>query len=394
MGSSLKSNNIKTDFLIVGAGFSGAVLARELAIHLNSQIRVIDSRSHVAGNCHTARDSTTDVMIHHYGPHIFNTNHEDVWKYINQFGRILPYVNRVKAVTCKGVFSLPINLLTINQLFGKTLNPQEAKKFVANLGKACVQDSKNFEDQALKMLGKDLYETFFYGYTKKQWGVEPKKLPASILKRLPVRFDYNDSYYNTKYQGIPENGYTEIIQKILDHKNIRVELSTEFHPESKSAKQHVFYSGPIDSFFCHRLGRLGYRTVEFERFEGEGDLQGNAVINYTEERIPYTRIHEHKHFAPWETHEKSVAFREYSKATGPADIPYYPIGLTDDKNLFQKYEDLAVNQTGVTFFGRLGTYRYLDMDQVIGEAIDLAHLVIQGVGKSHPLPSFGPKRTK
>jgi UDP-galactopyranose mutase len=362
-------------FLIVGAGFSGAVLARELVEHLGASVVVIDSRPHIAGNCHTARDQSTGVMIHEYGPHIFNTNHDDVWGYVKRFGKFGPFVNRVKAKSAQGMFGLPINLLTINQFFGKTMNPAEARSFVESLGDKSISDPQTFEEQALRFIGQDLYKAFFYGYTKKQWGCEPSELPASILKRLPVRFNYDDNYYNTKYQGIPENGYTEIISRMLDHSNIEVRLECPYAASMETQFDHIFYAGPIDGFFGHSLGRLRYRTVTFERIDAEGDYQGNAVINYTEESVPFTRIHEHKHFTPWETHEKTVAFREFSKVTGDNDIPYYPLRLPEDLALFDQYQTLAVEHPKITFIGRLGTYRYLDMDQVIGEALDIAQAV-------------------
>lgn len=357
---------------IAGAGFSGAVLARELAETGNYKITVYDERDHVAGNCHTSRDQKTGVMVHHYGPHIFNTSREDVWEYVNRWAKFQPYVNRVKAVTSKGVFSLPINLLTINQFFGKTLTPAEARDFVGSLGERGITEPKSFEDQALKFLGKDMYKAFFHGYTKKQWGVEPSELPASILKRLPVRFNYDDNYYNQKYQGIPEEGYTAIVEKILDHPAIEVRLKERMEPDMVNNFDHVFWCGPIDAFYKYEMGRLQYRTLKFERFDESGDYQGNAVINYCDEKVPYTRIAEHKHFTPWEQHDQTVCFKEYSALCGENDTPYYPLRLNSDKSLLEKYVEKANKEKKVTFLGRLGTYRYLDMHVVIGEALDLA----------------------
>jgi len=381
-------------FLIVGAGFSGAVIARQLAENLDCKVLVIDSRPHIAGNCHTARDGVTGVMTHEYGPHIFNTNHEDVWKYVNRFGAFYPFVNRVKATNSRGVFGLPINLLTINQFFGKVMNPSEAKAFVESLGDRSIGDPQTFEEQALRFVGADLYRAFFYGYTKKQWGCEPSELPASILKRLPIRFNYDDNYYSTKYQGIPENGYTDIIRNILDVPGVEVKLGCTYEDSMADGFDHVFYSGPIDAFFGHSLGRLRYRTVTFDRIDADGDFQGNAVINYTEESVPYTRIHEHKHFAPWENHDRTVAFREFSKATAPGDIPYYPLRLASDLELFGNYSELAKEKQNVSFIGRLGTYRYLDMDQVIGEALDFSLLFIGQTTAHLAPPIFSPQRGK
>jgi UDP-galactopyranose mutase len=365
-------NRRRQDVAIAGAGFSGAVLARELALSGRYRITVFDERPHVAGNCHTKRDDSSDVMIHTYGPHIFHTSREDVWQYVNQFSAFGPYTNRVKASTSRGVFSLPINLLTINQFFGKRMSPAEARAFVAHLGDKSITDPQTFEEQALHMVGRELYEAFFYGYTKKQWGVEPSELPASILRRLPMRFNYDDNYYDSRYQGIPLDGYTTIVERILEHEAIELRLGERFTTAMKGSFDHVFYSGPLDAWFEHRLGRLGYRSLVFDRFEDDGDFQGNPVINYCEESVPFTRITEHKHFAPWESHQSTVCFREFAKQMEPGDIPYYPIRLAKDKDLLSRYVDLARTETDVTFIGRLGTYRYLDMHMVIGETLDLA----------------------
>lgn len=380
---------MKKRIAIAGAGFAGAVVARELAETGNFDIEIFDERDHVAGNCHTSRDESTNVMVHRYGPHIFNTSREDVWNYVQRWGKFGTYINRVKAVTNRGVFSLPINLLTINQFFGKSFDPKQAKDFVATLGDQSITEPKSFEEQALKFLGRELYETFFYGYTKKQWGVEPSDLPASILQRLPVRFNYDDNYYNQKYQGIPLDGYTKIIERILDHESIKIHLSKRFQSNEKGDFAHVFYSGPLDSWFDYKLGRLQYRSLKFERFEAEGDFQGNPVINYCEEKIPYTRISEHKHFTPWEEHDKTVCYQEYSKLAEPNDIPYYPLRLNADKKLLQQYVDLVDEEEGVTFVGRLATYRYLDMHVVIGESLDLSKVIIENQD-----PASWPKFSK
>jgi UDP-galactopyranose mutase len=357
---------------IAGAGFAGLVLARELALAGGFEITIFDERDHIAGNCHTSRDPETGVMIHHYGPHIFHTDREEIWDYVQQFGEFGPYVNRVKAVTARGVFSLPVNLLTINQFFGERFTPVEAEEFVATLGDASIDEPQSFEEQALKMLGRDLYDNFFYGYTKKQWGVEPTELPASILKRLPVRFNYDDNYYNSPFQGIPVDGYTAIAEKMIDDPAIAVRLGERFEPSMRDDFDHVFFSGPMDGYFDYRLGRMQYRSLVFERFDAKGDHQGNAVINYCEQEVPYTRIAEHKHFTPWESHEKTVLFREYSKATEPGDVPYYPMRLASDKQLLAQYVELAEAEEHTTFIGRLGTYRYLDMHVVMRESLELA----------------------
>lgn len=377
-----------SEFLVVGAGFSGAVVARELAEKSGKRVLVLDERSHLAGNCHTARDQATDVMVHVYGPHIFNTDLLEIWNYVQRFGKFRPYTNRVKAHTARGVFSLPINLLTINQFFGKQFNPAQARAFVASLADSTIGEPHNFEEQALKFVGRELYDTFLYGYTVKQWGCEPRELPASIFMRLPIRFTYDDSYYSSHYQGIPEQGYTSVIANILDHPLIDVRLNTRFDPTEGADCRHLFYTGPIDAYFGFNEGRLSYRTVQFERIEAEGDYQGNAVINYTSLEVPYTRIHEHKHFTPWETHSRTVAFREYSQVAQAHDIPYYPIRQDRDKTLLSRYVAQARALKGISFLGRLATYRYLDMDDVINEALTLLHDYFQAEAHGAPPPVF------
>lgn len=374
-------------FLMVGAGLSGAVIGRRMA-EAGHAVTVIDSRDHVAGNCHTERDEDTGVMVHVYGPHIFHTDDEEVWDYVNGFTRFMPYKNRVKSTTQGQVFSLPVNLHTINQYFGKTMRPDEAKAFIEEQADTSIDDPQTFEEQALRFVGPDLYEAFFKGYTEKQWGCSPTELPASILKRLPVRFNYDDNYFFHRFQGMPEDGYTKMVAAILDHPGIELRLSTPFDPAMKQDHDHVVWSGPLDGYFGYDLGRLGYRTLDFERFTAEGDWQGCAVMNYGDPDVPFTRITEHKHFSPWESHEGSVLYREFSRACGPDDIPYYPIRMVHEKALLADYVARAESETGVTFVGRLGTYRYLDMDVTIREAMDTATAFESALGSGGPLPVF------
>jgi UDP-galactopyranose mutase len=360
-------------FLVVGAGFSGCVIANQLVQLLDCTVDIVDERPHLGGNCHTDRDEETGVMVHHYGPHIFNTDKKYIWDFVNQFGELRPYVHRVKAQTKTGIFPLPINLQTINLFFNKQFTPAEAINFVASLGDNNIEHPKNFEEQALKFIGKELYEAFFYGYTKKQWGCEPAELPAAILKRLPVRFNYDDNYHNNLYTGIPADGYTAIMQKMIAHPAIRLALQTPFEPTgSYSEYQHVFYTGALDAYFGWCFGRLGYRTVNFEKHISQGDYQGTTQINYCHEDVPYTRITEHSHFTPWEQHQKTVYFVEYSKETTAADTPFYPKRLQADKAMLLQYRELACQQKRVSFLGRLATYRYMDMHHVIGEALQYA----------------------
>jgi len=374
-------------FLIVGAGFSGAVVGRALAEEQH-QVVVIDQRSHIAGNCYTQRDAQTQVMEHVYGPHIFHTSDEEVWSYINQHGQFKSYTNRVKTTYQGQVYSLPINLHTINQFYKKAFNPIEAQKWIASIADSTIQEPQNFEEQALKFVGKDLYEAFFKGYTKKQWGCDPTELPASILKRLPVRFNYDDNYFSHKYQGIPVGGYTPIVASILNHANITVQLEKSYDPVDAQNFDHIIWTGQLDQWFNYSEGHLGYRTLDFEKAETVGDFQGTAVMNYGDESVPYTRISEHKHFTPWEQHEKTIYFKEFSRACGEKDIPYYPIRLVTDKVLLKKYIDLALTEKNVTFAGRLGTYRYMDMDVTIKEALQLSVKLLADIKSSRALQSF------
>lgn len=378
----------KGNFLMVGAGLSGAVIGRHLA-QAGHKVTIVDARAHVAGNCHTERDADSGVMVHIYGPHIFHTDDEEVWNYVNRFTRFMPYKNRVKTTSRGQVFSLPVNLHTINQFFGRTMRPDEARAFITNeQADTSIDEPKTFEEQAMRFVGKDLYEAFFKGYTMKQWGCHPSELPASILKRLPVRFNYDDNYFFHRFQGMPEEGYTAMIEGILDHAGISVHLDTVYERSQAADYDHVFYSGPLDGYFGYELGRLGYRTLDFERFSYEGDYQGCAVMNYGEVDVPYTRITEHKHFSPWESHEGSVCYREFSRAAEPDDIPYYPIRQVKEKALLGEYVALANRTKGVSFVGRLGTYRYLDMDVTIREALDVATAFEAHQAAGTAMPAF------
>ena len=376
-------------FAIVGAGFSGAVVAREL-VEVGHTADVFDTRDHVAGNCHTARHET-GVMVHTYGPHIFHTQHEHVWQYINRFGEMMPYRHKVKAISQGTMYSLPVNLKTINQFFDRNFDAEQAEQFIQSKADVTITNPVSFEDQGLRFVGRELYDAFFAGYTSKQWGVDPKELPASILARLPVRFNDDDSYFNHPYQAIPKNGYTPIVEAILRHESIKLHLGMRFDPSSHSEFgefDHVVWTGPIDAFFGFEFGRLGYRTLDFEPEVCDGDYQGHPVVNYCDVDVPYTRITEHKHFAPWEEHSRTIVYREFSRLCGESDTPYYPIRLVKEKEQLLNYVQLARNAKGVTFIGRLGTYRYLDMDVTIHEALLASKAMLDCLAKQQPLPSF------
>lgn len=376
-------------FLMVGAGFSCAVLARELVTrHPDVHVLIIDKNKHVAGHCFSRRDEISGVMVHVYGPHIFHTDNEEVWSYINRFATMMPFINRVKTVSRKEVYSLPINLHTINQFFHGTYSPKEAKSLIESKADLSIQHPQTFEEQALRFVGQELYEAFFKGYTKKQWGISPSELPASILKRLPVRFNYDDNYFNHRYQGIPQEGYTDLVARILDHPQIEVRLQTPYNKQLGKQFDHIFWSGPLDAWFDFALGHLGYRTLDFETIRAQGDYQGNAVINYADESIAYTRITEHKHFAPWEDHDQTICYKEFSRLCEAQDTPYYPIRLVKDQALLQQYVAKAQQESAVTFIGRLGTYRYMDMDVTIKESLQIGRMINDALYKGAVLQPF------
>ncbi|PYE29843.1 UDP-galactopyranose mutase [Rhizobium sp. PP-WC-1G-195] len=373
--------------LIVGAGFTGSVIANELA-RAGIAVTVIDSRNHLGGNCYTYVDEDTGITVHKYGPHIFHTDNEEVWSYVNKLAEFKPFICRMKATVKNDVYSLPVNLHTINQFYGKTFSPAEARQFVDSIARVDIEEPKTFEEQALRFVGPGLYEAFFKGYPQKQWGLHPSKLPASVLKRLPVRFDYDDNYFFHKYQAIPNGGYTQIFERLLVHPNIEVKLNCGFHHDMRTSYDHVFFSGPIDGWFDFKYGQLGYRTLEFVRSVHDGDYQGCAVMSYPDLERPYTRISEHKHFTPWEKHSKTVIFEEYSRDSRLNDDRYYPIRLAEEQKMLSSYLEHARNEKNVSFVGRLGTYRYIDMDVTIKEALNASKNFLLAVGESRPVPVF------
>jgi UDP-galactopyranose mutase len=357
---------------IVGAGFSGAVIARELAEAGQASV-VIEERNHIAGNCHTERDRRTGIMVHRYGPHIFHTDMPHVWDYVTRFGEMIPFVLRVKTTFEGRVFPLPINLHTINQFFGAAMGPEEARRFIERQARMDIERPATLEEQALRFMGKALYEAFFKDYTTKQWGIEPSRLPASILKRLPLRFNYDDNYFNHPWQGIPKDGYSQLIERILDHPKIELRLNSRFE-DSTESWSHLFYSGGIDRYYNYRWGRLEYRTLDFEASYHHGDYQGTALMNFPSTDVPHTRITEHKHFAPWEAPDftETIIFHEYSRACGAPDVPFYPVRTIEKTKMLNEYETRSKAEPGVTFVGRLGTYQYLDMDKTIDLALQSA----------------------
>ncbi|MBY5989894.1 UDP-galactopyranose mutase [Roseovarius atlanticus] len=376
----------RNDVWIAGAGLSAAVVARELA-EAGHHVQVFEARDHIAGNCYTERDPETGIILHRYGPHIFHTGDDEVWDYVNRFTTFVPYDHKVWTTVGGRVFPLPISLATINQFYGRAMGPAEARDFLADIAED-IPHPRNFEEQALSMIGRDLYEAFFKGYTEKQWGRSPTELPASILKRLPVRFSYEGSYFAHAHQALPRDGYTPMVEAMLDHPSITVHISTPLDPAEVPDGVHLFWSGPLDAYFDHVHGHLGYRTLDFRHERTSGDFQGCPVMNYGEPDVPYTRITEHKHFAPWESHDSTIITREYSREAGPDDIPYYPIRLTNEKEQLALYVKAAKETQGVTFLGRLATYRYLDMDVCIREALDASRAFLAAEAKGERLPAL------
>ncbi len=356
------------DYLIVGAGFFGAVFAHEMTTH-GRKCLVIDRRAHIGGNCYTER--VEGINVHKYGAHIFHTSDKEVWEYVNRFAEFNNYINSPVAVYKDEFYNLPFNMNTFSRMWGiKT--PAEAKEIIARQIEGLdISESKNLEEQALKLVGTDVYEKLIKGYTQKQWGRPCRELPSFIIKRLPLRFTYDNNYFTDRYQGIPTGGYTRIFDKLLD--GIEVRLNTDYSEiKGSELAEKTLYTGCIDEFFGYRLGALQYRSIRFETEILDTDnYQGNAVVNYTAAEIPYTRIIEHKHFE-FGTQPKTIISREYSAEWRPGTEPYYPVNDEKNSALYDEYAKLAQNRSDVIFGGRLGQYRYSDMDKTIRAALETA----------------------
>ena len=357
------------NLIVVGAGFYGATIA-EHAAREGFRVVVLDRRGHVGGNAFTYLDAATGVEIHKYGPHIFHTNSFEVVEYLSRFTSWVPYEHRVWTTAGGRVFPMPINLATICLFTGRLMSPAEAGAWVAGSAGGFAAPA-NLEEKAISLIGRPLYETFIRGYTRKQWQTDPRELPAEIITRLPVRINFDNRYFSDTYQQMPEHGYTPIFEKMLASPGISVHLGVDwFQVRAGAPDVPVVYTGPIDRYFGERLGRLGWRTIDFAHEVHDGDFQGCAVMNYADESVPWTRIAEFKHFAPWRSPlEKTVIAREYSRFAGATDEPYYPINLAEDRARYDGYRALAAAEPRVVFGGRLGTYRYLDMHQAIGAAL-------------------------
>lgn len=360
------------DFVVVGAGFFGAVFAHEVK-QTGKKVLVIEKRDHIGGNCYSYDDPETGINIHKYGPHIFHTPDKTIWTYINLFAEFNDYRHRVKTNADGKIYSLPINLATINQFFNLNLTPEEAAAFL-KAKSSVVGKPANLEDKAISLIGRELYEAFIKGYTTKQWGCDPRDLPAAIINRLPVRTTDNDLYYDDDYQGIPIGGYTPIFEKLL--KGVPVELKTDFFDKRdywKSVAKQLVYTGPIDRYFNYRFGRLTWRSIRCEIEKSPlNDYQSVSIMNYADREIPYTRIIEPKHFYPNQVHSsrETVIIREYPH-DDPSE-PYYPVGLKADREILVNYQQAQTNERNVIFGGRLAEYKYYDMYQVIAGALQQA----------------------
>lgn len=367
---------MKYDYLIVGAGLFGAVFAHEMG-KAGKSCLIIDKRDHIAGNVYTKK--WADIDVHMYGAHIFHTSNKSTWEYVNQFAEFNNFINSPVAVYKDELYNLPFNMNTFSKLWG-VRTPDEAKaKIKEQIEELHIAEPKNLEEQALSLVGTDVYEKLINGYTRKQWGRECKDLPSFIIKRLPLRFTYDNNYFNDRYQGIPIGGYTQIVEKLIGDTPVILNKSFKDFMSCNEAKgdkadtfERILYTGMIDEYYDFCLGELEYRTVTFdhELMEGTENYQGNAVVNYTEYEIPYTRIIEHKHF-DFGKQPDTVVSKEYPKTWEPGDEPYYPVNNERNEKLFNQYKELAAKEKNVIFGGRLGQYKYYDMDKVIEAALTL-----------------------
>lgn len=365
------------DFLIVGSGLFGATFANQ-AVKAGKKCLVIDKRSHIAGNCYTRSELGIDVHV--YGPHIFHTSNKTIWNFVNENTEFHQTRFKPKVSYKDRIFSFPINLMTLHQLWGVS-TPEEAEAKLAEVRIPC-ENPRNLEEWTLSQVGREIYETFIYGYTKKQWMREPRDLPASIIKRIPIRKTYNDDYFDDEYQGVPSGGYTAMFESMLD--GCDVGLEEDFFKKrdywERSAK-NIVYTGKIDEYFNYDFGELEYRTLDFDHNVKSGDYQGCAVLNFTDEKIPHTRITEHKHFYSRRSEkiDKTVWTRETPSEWNRDKVPYYPIGDEKNLNIYRRYKEAADRTENVIFGGRLSEYKYYDMHQVIGSALHSSRFLLEKI---------------
>ncbi|WP_326567622.1 UDP-galactopyranose mutase [Amycolatopsis rhabdoformis] len=366
------------DLVIVGSGFFGLTVAERAAAELGKKVLVLERRSHLGGNAYSEAEPETGIEVHKYGAHLFHTSNKRVWDYVNRFTEFTGYQHRVFAKVKDQVYSFPMNLGLINQFFGKSHTPDEARELIAKQASEFeTADAQNLEEKAISLIGRPLYEAFIRGYTAKQWENDPKNLGANIITRLPVRYTFDNRYFNDTYEGLPVNGYTAWLEKMAEHENIEIRLNVDYFDvrDQIPAGTPTVYTGPLDRYFDYSAGRFTWRTVDFESEVAEtGDFQGAPVVNYNDQEVPYTRIIEFRHFHPERDYpkDKTVIFREFSRFATDEDEPYYPINTPENREKLEAYRELAKNEArekNVLFGGRLGTYKYLDMHMAIGSAL-------------------------
>lgn len=370
------------DLVVVGSGLFGLTIAEQAATELGLKVVLLDRRSHIGGNAYSENEEQTGIEVHRYGAHLFHTSNERVWEYVNRFTGFTNYVHRVYTRHNGIVYPMPINLGTINQFFNAAYSPAEAKALIAEqAGELAGTDPQNLNDKGISLIGRPLYEAFIKHYTAKQWQTPPEELPASIISRLPVRYTYDNRYFNDKYEGLPVDGYAAWLERMAAHPNIEVRLNTDFFSDDHEYSREkvlgqipVVYTGPVDRYFDYAEGDLSWRTIDLEEeVLPIEDFQGCSVMNYPDADVPFTRIHEFRHFHPERDYTKdaTVIMREYSRFANKGDEPYYPVNTSVDREKLLKYRDLAKGEQNVLFGGRLGTYKYLDMHMAIGAALSM-----------------------
>jgi UDP-galactopyranose mutase len=368
---------VDPDLVVVGSGFFGLTIAERCAAELGLEVLVLERRHHLGGNAYSETDPETGIEVHVYGAHLFHTSNKKVWDYVNRFTEFTSYQHRVYTRHNGQVYPMPINLGTINQFFDAAYSPDEARALIreqaAELGD---KEPENFVEKGISLNGRPLYEAFIAHYTAKQWQTDPSMLSADIISRLPVRYTYDNRYFNDTYEGLPKDGYTAWLQRMADHDNIEIRLETDFFDvaEQYVGRVPIVYTGPVDEYFGRSEGELSWRTLDFEReVVDTGDFQGTSVMNYPDEDVPFTRIHEFRHFHPERGYrdDKTVIMREFSRFAEKGDEPYYPVNTAEDRDKLLKYRELAKREPMVLFGGRLGTYKYLDMHMAIGSALSM-----------------------
>jgi len=373
--SSLKSEILNSDLVVVGAGLFGLTIAERAANLLGSKVVILEKRNHLGGNAYSYLDEETKIEIHKYGTHLFHTSNQRVWDYVNEFTRFNDYKHHVLTNHKNRVYSMPINLGTMCEFFERVLTPLQARKLINSLIlKEGIEAPSNFEEKALSLLGRPLYEAFIKNYTHKQWDLDPTKLPSEIISRLPIRYNFNSRYFSDTYEGLPLDGYSAWFNKMVDNPLIKVALGIDFFQVRHLLRKNtpIVYTGPIDRYFDYSAGHLGWRTLDFTLEKLPiADFQGTSVMNYADLEFPFTRIHEFKHLHPERGHgeESTIIMREYSRVSRISDEPFYPINSENDRNKLLEYRKLMKNERDTIFGGRLGTYQYLDMHMAIASAL-------------------------